>query len=289
MDSVLTRKKQSAQEPLTQAITSIIVHVDLDRGSDDRTRLAADLADRFGAALIGVAGWVPGRELTGHHGEFIRDEDRLKWISAELARLGERFRDVAGQPAKAVEWRASFHFAREVIARECRSADLVVIGMHSAPDDVFHTSDVGSILLAAGRPVLVVPDGLTKLSGQRIMVAWKETREARRAVRDALPFLQAAQQVLLFEVAEEAAESDEKAHLDDLEAYLHQHQIEKIAKRVVCTRGSVSAELKQAARAEAMDLIVAGAYGRTRLGEWVFGGVTHDLLRTSEICCLFSN
>src|SRR6185312_16151738 len=95
------------------ALASIMVHVDWNAGSDARIRLAANLADKFGAVLVGVAGWVPGRERTAlSHVEIEQPEKRLKWIGAELDRLGERFREVAGITVLPAEWRASFNFPR---------------------------------------------------------------------------------------------------------------------------------------------------------------------------------
>src|SRR6185295_9480875 len=71
------------------ALASIMVHVDWNAGSDARIRLAANLADKFGAVLVGVAGWVPGRERTAlSHVEIEQPEKRLKWIGAELDRPG---------------------------------------------------------------------------------------------------------------------------------------------------------------------------------------------------------
>ena len=97
--------------PASRALASIMVHVDWNAGSDERIRLAADLSDRFGAVLIGVAGWVPGRERAAlAHAELEQPEKRLKWIRAELDRLGERFREVAGITALPTEWRGASTF-----------------------------------------------------------------------------------------------------------------------------------------------------------------------------------
>jgi nucleotide-binding universal stress UspA family protein len=279
-----------SRKAVPTGIAGIMVHVDFDRGSDDRIRIASDLADRLGAVLIGVTGWVPGREFRGGAGaEVERTEIRLARISAAQDRLAERFRSVAGATIHPVEWRAAYNFPSEVIAREARTADLVVIGGHPIPDDPYHTFDPGTVLLTAGRPVLVAPEGLTRLAVARVLIAWKDTREARRAVQSALPFLRVAEQVTMFEIADEALEEAALAHLDDLEVYLGRHRIKVSGKAVLRAVGSVSEQLKNTARNEGADLIVAGAYGHTRLGEWIFGGVTHDLSRTTEVCCLFSS
>jgi len=273
----------------SRAVASIMVHVDWNAGSDERIRLAANLADRFGAVLIGVAGWVPGRErATLSHAELEQPEKRSKWIRAELERLGERFREVAGITALPTERRGSFNFPREVIAREARAADLVVIGSRPAADDVLHTFDPGEVMLAAGRPVLIAPQGHAALSARRILIAWKDTREARRAVQSALPFLQQAEHVTLVEVAENLLEAQAQAHLADVEAYLSRHGIEVGVKAVLNPHGAIAHQLTTAASDNGADLIVAGAYGHTRLGEWIFGGATRGLLHTSKLCSLFS-
>lgn len=88
-----------------------MVQVDWDVGSDDRIRVAADLAGRCAAVLIGVAGWVPEGELARRaSAKFAKDEERLKWISAEFDRLGKRFRDIAGATGHPPEWRAASIF-----------------------------------------------------------------------------------------------------------------------------------------------------------------------------------
>jgi len=136
--------------------------------------------------------------------------------------------------------------------------------------------------------VLVAPGGVARLDAQHVLIAWKETREARRAVQSALPFLQAADRVTLLAVAEDVLEADAPVQLGDIEAYLRRHRVVVGAKTVLRPDGTASEQIKDAAKSEKAGLIVAGAYGHTRLGEWIFGGVTRDLLQTSKVCCLFS-
>ena len=270
-------------------VASVMVHVDFDGHSDSRIRIAADIANRFDAVLIGVAGWLPSRERW-LAAEFELGDDRLDRISVELDRLAERFRGVAHRTVRNMEWRGSFHFPREVIAAEARAADLVVIGSHPVAEDVYHAFDPGMVLLNAGRPVLVVPDALANgFAGERALVAWKDTREARHAVQSALPYLRMAEHIALVEVAEEVLEPAARERLNDVEKYLLRHGIAVNTKAVLHPHGSISDQLRDEAKKEGVDLIVAGAYGHTRLGEWVFGGVTRGLLQKSGVCCLFSN
>ena len=287
-DRVANVGERPSQAALAPA--SIMVYVDFDAGCDDRIRLAANWAAKFDAALIGVAGWLPGREVGGWFAaELERAADRNDRIAAEMAKLAEDFRNRVGRTVRTVEWRGSLHFPREVIPAEARAADLVVISSHTVAEDVYHAFDPGEVLLSVGRPVLVVPDNVVGSSGQHVLVAWKDTREARHAVQNALPYLSVAKHVSLVEIAEGVLELAARNQLDDVEKYLLRHGIKVSEKSVLNPKGSVLNQLMSLAKGEGTDLIVAGAYGHTRLGEWVFGGVTRDLLQRSDICCLLSN
>jgi nucleotide-binding universal stress UspA family protein len=116
-----------------------------------------------------------------------------------------------------------------------------------------------------------------------------ERQECRRAVRDAIPLLQRAEEVLILHLAEDGAESEAKKVLADVGAYLGRHRVvvaDEIWRRA---RGPVATELLRFVQDEKADLIVAGGYGHSRLGEWIFGGVTHELLSASPVCCLLSH
>ncbi len=265
-------------------LAAIMVTVDFDPASKARIRLAADLARRFGSLLIGVAGWP----LIKRPVETLSDSELAERASTELRNLGETFRKIAEQTVVRVEWRASTNFPKEIVPREARAADLLVIGQSLLPGDAVHSYDPGTIILAAGRPVLVVPAEIDHLDFSRVLVAWKDTREARRAVRDALPFLKLADEVSIA-VAKTPGTEDADAQIADVARYLDRHDV-----RVTQQIATVASEheevlLLDLARQHRVNLIVAGAYGRTRLSEWIFGGVTRSLLLNSPIPCLVSN
>jgi nucleotide-binding universal stress UspA family protein len=266
------------------SLAAIMVTVDFDPASKARISLAADLARRFGSLLIGVAGWP----LLKRPGEKVLDNDLAERASKELRSLGESFRKIAEEVAVRVEWRSSTDFPREVIPKEARAADLLVIGQSMLRGDVVHSYDPGTIILAAGRPVLVVPPEIDHLDFSRVLVAWKDTREARRAIHDALPFLKLADEVSIV-VAKTPGAEDADAQIADVAKYLDRHDI-RVAQQIA-TVASEDEEvlLLDLARQHRVNLIVAGAYGRTRLSEWIFGGVTRHLLLNSPIPCLLSN
>src|SRR5262249_22751403 len=150
--------------------------------------------------------------------------------------------------------------------------------------------DPGVILLRAGRPVLVVPEAVAPPQLRHVIVAWKDTRECRRAVRDALPFLQQADEVLIVAIDESEPASAAKKNLSDVAGYLRRSGVAAPPREMWRrARGPIAAELLHLARDEGADLIVAGGYGHSRLGEWIFGGVTHELLGSSPICCMLSH
>ncbi len=268
---------------------TILVSVDFEPACKSRISLAAGLARRFNALLIGIAGWpllkaglhsVPTTEIP--------TLESAKWVSTELHKLGQEFRAASEDITDQVEWRSSMDFPRDVIPREARAADLVVIGQDFLPGDVFHTYDPGAIILDTGRPVLVVPRQIDHLEVSRVFIAWKDTREARRAIRDALPFLKQAKKVCIA-VAKTPGAGDTDAQVADVMQYLGWHQITNVEQISTVADDSEETLLVDLAKQHHIDLIVAGAYGRTRLSEWIFGGVTRYLLVNSPIPCLFSN
>jgi nucleotide-binding universal stress UspA family protein len=139
--------------------------------------------------------------------------------------------------------------------------------------------------MQAGRPVLVMPAESQSIIFDNVLVAWKNTREARRAVLDALPLLQNAKDVTVVEILEH---DDDKSAMDDVIGWLGGHAV-KATGLVRFAADSVSAQLDLIATDAGADILVAGAYGHTRLGEWVFGGVTHDRLTRSKRCSLLSH
>jgi nucleotide-binding universal stress UspA family protein len=140
-----------------------------------------------------------------------------------------------------------------------------------------------------GRPTLVVPEGVNSLSAEHIVIGWKDTREARRALRDALPFLQEATRVTIVEACKPGDEKTALGRLDDVARYLSWHRIKGGPKVMLEQKGSGAQQLTRIAQEERADLLVTGAYGHSRLGEWIFGGMTRELLAASSVCCLMSH
>ena len=175
----------------------------------------------------------------------------------------------------------------KALARESRAADLLVVGRRpeNASSLPSRQADPGDVLMRAGRPVLVVPPGLSTLHAAHVVVAWKDSREARRTIADALPLLKRATSVLVLEICETTNDQDDSnGAVADVADYLSRHGVSASAETRPLREGSVSAELLLAAEQRGAELIVAGAYGHPRFQEWVFGGLTRALLAHFPKC-----
>jgi nucleotide-binding universal stress UspA family protein len=270
------------------------VHVDVEPKSDTRVRLAAQLADRFASTLIGISACIlPPYPAEGAYfvtREFIEQEQQD--ILAALQRTEASFRAAAGEEGSKLEWlewRSAIDLPETFVVSEARSADLVILGRAPRPMDISRCLDPGAAVLRVGRPMLVVPPGIDTLKAERILIGWKDSREARRAIQDSLPLLHEAKSVAIVEVCDDGMDALARRHVEDVAHYLTRHRISVGSATAGTAKHGVADHLIDLARVEGADLIVTGAYGHSRLGEWIFGGVTRELLASSPVCCLMSN
>ena len=183
---------------------TMMVQVGVNGELGGQVRLAAKLAERFQSHLIGISAWMPRPPFTVE-GVMIDPEltaADLRERSAVLNRRGEEFKAAVGIDGQRVGWRCSQEFPSEYIVREARATDLVIVSRERDVYDPYVFPDPGTLMLRSGRPVLAVPPGVDSLKGRRVLVAWKDTREARRAIQDALPFLHQADEVIVTEICE---------------------------------------------------------------------------------------
>ncbi len=185
------------------SLTTLMVYVDAHEAYREHIDLAAALADSFKAMLIGISALAP-RPPFVVDGVVVDDQlqSQLSDIKAITTAKGNWFRSIAAGEHRKLEWRQAVDLPTDALARECRSADLVVIGREAGRGDVYSALNPGSAVLKVGRPTLVVPRKIKTLRGEHVVVGWKDTREARRAVCDALPLLRKAARVLVVELCE---------------------------------------------------------------------------------------
>lgn len=273
------------------SFASLMVHVEVEAKSDARVRLAAEMADRFASGLIGISACVlPPYPAEGAYfvtREFI-EQERQDMLAA-LERTEACFLASAGAKQSKLEWRSAIDLPETFIVSQARSADLVIMGRAPTPMDICRSLDPGATVLRVGRPMLVVPPGVDTLKAERILIGWKDSREARRALRDSLPLLHEAKSVAIVEVCDDSTEALAQRHVEDVARYLMRHRISIGSAMASAAKHGVFDDLVNLARVEGADLIVTGAYGHSRLGEWIFGGVTQQLLASSPLCCFMSN
>jgi nucleotide-binding universal stress UspA family protein len=150
---------------------------------------------------------------------------------------------------------------------------------------------IGGLLMESGIPVLMVPGGSASatIPPRRVVIGWKPTREATRALHDALPFLQAAEQVDLLIVIPQGGEGHGEQLGNDVATHVAQHGVQVNVVIRPAGEDTVAATLLKHAATIQADLIVVGGYGHSRLREWMLGGVTRELLGTATVPVFFSH
>lgn len=279
---------QSSPSLPPPAYASIMVPMGLDPQSEATAKLATALADRFASRLIGVAAQQVAAPLyfeapTAGVASIIELEERR--IAEDLVKIEAVFRAIVGSRSR-VEWRQSVAFPTSYVLEQAGAADLIVVARPQRDRRALDALgiDGGYLVMDAGRPVLFVPPNVEYLSAKRIVIGWKDVREARRAVCDGLALLTRAEEIFV------VSSGGDVRGAQDVRAYLGYHGIDAhILAPPVSPAGSTADELVRIAQGEGADLIVCGAYGHNRAREWVFGGVTHDLLHHSPLCCLMSH
>jgi nucleotide-binding universal stress UspA family protein len=269
---------------------TLMAHLELGHPNDALLKVASGLAERLHAEMIGVAACQPMRVLynDGYVPGEIIDQDRRQ-IEDEMAAAEAEFRAVFGTAAA---WRGTVTYQSLAarLAEEARCADLVItsVARNASLFDTSRHVDVGDLVMQAGRPCLIVPAGIETLALKHVVVAWKDTAEARRAISDALPLLSLAGRVTVVEITAEAEMDDTRARVQDVVGWLGRHGVGAAAV-VTPSAGEDAVRLDAIAEELGADLLVAGAYGHSRVREWVLGGVTRDLLLRAGRASLVSH
>ncbi len=188
---------------------------------------------------------------------------------------------------------ALFAEPERIAAHHAHYADLAVVAgaIGDSEGAAIAHAYFGGLLLESGRPVLVVPPGgKTLLPPKRIVLAWRPTRETARAVHDAMPLLERAEQVdvlVINAVSKELGHGEEPGA--DVAAHLARHGVKaNVVRRDAGTR-SIGSVILEHARESYAQMIVAGGYGHSRLREWALGGVTRELLASAQVPVLYSH
>ena len=270
-----------------------MLHLELGRPNTGLLRVAAEMAAQFKSRVIGMVACQP--MLIGYgdgYVDFELIEQNRKDIAREVAEAEAEFHAALTGRVARLGWRSAVLRTSLVdeITIQARAADLILTTDPSG--DLFDESrnvSRGELILQAGRPLLMVPPTLDRLRLQHVLVAWQDTRECRRAISDALPLLQWAGQVSVVEIAPEGSFDAARQRVADVASWLEMHGVTAEPVAVATQGDSPAAQLKNIAHELHAELIVAGAYGHSRLRQWALGGVTRDLLMQADCCTLLSH
>lgn len=273
--------------------STLMVYLDPFADNLHLLQITAALADRFNASvrcvsatrLVGVAydvGGIPGGIVDVGHGELVEQLEANK--QSALA--------VLQRPGRQVEWRTIVipgPLEAAVIGEIC-GADLVIASANYRESLTRGTPflNIGDLVMQSGRPVLIIPPATVELKAHHVLVAWKDTREARRAVSDALPLLQSAERVLVVQLAREKNIANAELGVAEVLGWLKRHEVSAQG-MTLPEHGRNGPQLAEVAANEGIELIVAGAYGHSRFREWALGGVTRNLLLYGDLCALVSH
>jgi nucleotide-binding universal stress UspA family protein len=269
------------------AYRTIVTLLTEEDGAKQRLGLVKALAARFEAEVEALHVSLPAfmTAALGDGAAYVGPEfyEAQQARAAELTeRMKQLYRDVLEPLTVPARWRHEEGDPPTVTARLARTADLVVMGqIPTSRIDVLGPSPVEEVVLDSGTPVLVLPPGWTDAGlGRQVLVGWNGSREAGRALRDALPFLERAEGVTIATIGESRS-------VHDVLALLRSHRIEAEVVAREATR-EVGKALLDLAMERKADLMVLGAYGHSRLREVVLGGTTRDALGDATIPVLFS-
>ena len=271
---------------------TLMVHLTIGHENADLLQITRSLAERLNTHVIGIMVGQPTQMIYGKGYAALDFFDKEQaHIEQKIAESEAQFHAEFSGFSKSIEWRSAITrepMAGYIVAEAC-SADIIVTGV--APSDFYegpNAVNAGEIIMQVGRPVIVVPNAIKNFKLDNILVAWKDTREARRAIADALPILKLATQVTVIEICAESEMEVANERLAEVIAWLVRHGI--AAKPVVSISVDTDAtQLIALAKQHGADIVVAGAYGHSRLRQWVLGGVTNDLLQRADLCSLLSH
>lgn len=280
------------------AYKNILVALDPDPRFRERLSLAAGLAERFDAHLTGLF-VAPGTETLMHFGYYdpiLRDplnEQLREQTRSQEEAVHQAFEQIVGRGGISAEWRPVRGYPTEIVALHGKYADLIVLGQLD-PDDkqaLLIRPRPEDVALLVGAPTLIVPYvGKFGQIGKRVLVGWNASREAKRAIDDALPLLAAASSVTVLAVN---PQKNPMAHGDvpgaDIALYLARHGVKAQVEQAVVPDLGVGEALLSSASDLSSDLLVMGCYGGSRVRELVLGGATRTVLESMTLPVLMAH
>jgi len=268
------------------------VHVDGGQAGRRRVQFAVVLAASMGARLSGIHVSPPAAVPPLYKPSLV--ENVAAGLSLKLTLDAQAaaavFNEEATQRLPDARWFEASGDVVKGISDKARYADLVILGQYErqgSPE--MHPLPIAhSVVLRCGRPVLVVPAVLQSSSLARIAVAWDGSREAVRAVHDALPLLRLARSIQIVMIIPPSVQNNE-IDANSLLLHLVKHGVEVgidvLQIRAIKEHDSLRKQIEHGY----YDLLVMGGYSHPMSLEFIFGGATQSILLSSKIPILVSH
>jgi nucleotide-binding universal stress UspA family protein len=278
------------------ALKNLLVHLDFAKATPRRVECAIELARDCEAHLTGLAVAATPSVPSFVEGQVPVDvmQEARQHLQDRVQELAEEFRKTADAAGINYEVRTETgmeHEVPEIVARHGRYTDMVVLGQVDREDPAAGAASMPEeVILTCGRPVLLIPYIGAKTLGTRAVVAWNASREAARAVNDALPLLERAERVVVMSVN---PKTGSRGHGEepgaDIATHLARHGVKVDVQHYNADDIRVSDMLLSRVADDGDDLIVMGGYGHTRMREMILGGVTREMLRSMTAPVLMSH
>jgi nucleotide-binding universal stress UspA family protein len=274
---------------------TILAYLSDKRRAESLLAPAVELSSRYGSHLVGLhvqatipAPPVPLPYASGVLGKLAAEE------RATSDTISDAFARLTAQRSLTAEWQLLKSRSTDlasVVLDVGRTADLIIAGQTDPDWDLSPVLDFPEKLaLESGRPVLVIPyAGRYREIGRNAVIAWKPAREAARAIFDALPLLKGAENVHILEFKEQPDDAQPSAAEMSIAVALARHGIKPIVHSSVVGNISIGDEILSRLADLDADLLVMGAYGRSRMREFVFGGATLHIARHMTVPTLFAH
>jgi nucleotide-binding universal stress UspA family protein len=275
-------------------IKDLVVNLTVGADRDPAAQYAVSIAEAFEAHIAGIAfaydPVITPTVMDGLSAAWV-DTQRTENRAAAQAAI-DRFEAAIKREGLSAEHRiieASLGAAANLFRHIARRFDLAVVGQMAPervmPDDLL----IESALFESGRPMVVVPYIQKEaLKLDRVMVCWDSSRNAARAIADALPFLRRGKTIEIVMVAKTGGKPDELPGVD-LGEHLARHDLKVEVKRLVATDVDIANVILSHAADSGVDFIVMGGYGHSRLREFVLGGATRGILASMTVPVLMAH
>lgn len=271
---------------------TLLAVIQNEREADHLIDNATALAKNFGAHLIGFHPEFVQMSYAMASGfpdaEFLRDATERSIATSRA--LASRFAEKVPPSGISSAWGTTDSLPGDISAGAlalARSVDLVIAGQ---PDPAADAPEIDTLLHDAGRPVLVVPRGKAVSPDlKRIVIGWNGSKEAARAVFDALPLLKQAEFVELLVIDPQERRPDQQQPGETIAAALGRHGVKATLTRAAKGPDSIEEAIVAHAGSVNADLLVLGAYGHSWLREFLFGGVTRGVLDKAPIATFMSH